>query len=176
VQPIEFEVSYIPKKVYARYRRYAGWLRKPGDTIVQLLSFLFWAGFSVWHLAWRESEWVISLYGVGALMHGTALCVRLLQQRLLWGNACQRWRYTFTGTAVEAFSGGGVRQIWEYRALAYAREAKDAFYLATNETSGQAMVIPKEALAPEQCAALAGILAENMDAKKFTRWREPGKA
>ena len=35
----------------------------------------------------------------------------------------------------------------------------------------QAMILPKEALTPEQCAMLVEILARGVPTKKFTRWR-----
>ena len=173
MHPIKFEVPCLSKKVHNRYRRYAAWFRKPWNTLLVLLLFLLSVGMLVVSLVrYGHDDSTIAMYGFYAL--GLAAGLTALPQALrslLWGGRDTCWRYTLTDHTVEASTEGGVWQKYEYYALAYAHEAKDAFYLVANEVGGQAMILPKDALAPEQCAALREVLTRGMPGGRFTRWR-----
>ena len=114
----------------------------------------------------------IFLWGFSLLLNALVLVLMpLRQQPLFWGDRNEHWQYALDEHSAQMYSKYGILQKWEYQTLAYAREAKDAFYLVTNEASGQAMILPKEALSPEVCAMLLDFLAKGMPEKKFTRWR-----
>jgi len=176
----EFEVPGVSKKVARRYRIYAGWLRYPGLFAILLLYVLFIAGYFIFRIILQKNQasWDglailgIALWGFSLLLNVLVLLILPLGQRpLFWGNRSEHWQYVLDERSAQMYSKYGILQRWEYHALAYAREAKDAFYLVTNEASGQAMIIPKEALSPEVRAMLVDFLTKGMPEKKFTRWR-----
>jgi len=169
---IEFQVLGVPKKVFWRYCRYAAWFRKPSNSGGWLSCFVIWTGVFVLSVVNHDEFWSMVFNWFITLIWILIAALAPLQLRpLLWGDRSKPWQYTLDERAVQAYTQAGILQRWEYRALAYAREARDAFYLVTNETTGQAMLLPKEALTPEQCAALVDVLTRGMPAKKFTRWR-----
>ena len=167
--PIEFEMPHIPKKVYNRYRRYAGWLHKPKDTAGRAVMLLLWMGLFVYFTVKRDDPLLCLIYGFYALVYIAVLFAVMLRQQTLWGGPSLRWHYLVTETYIEAVTRAGVRQTWEYSALAYIHEAKDAFYFVTDDKDGRAMIVPKETLAPEQCAALSEVLGRCVPENKFTR-------
>ena len=167
--PITFEIPHIPKKVYHRYRRYAGWLHKPRETAYHAIALLVWAGMFVYSIVTHDGAIVYFSYGFTALVYIAIFTAAPLQQRTLWDGPSRRWQYSVTETSIEASTGGGVRQTWEYRALAYVREAKDAFYFVTDEKDGRAIIVPKEMLTPAQCAALAEVLGRCVPENKFSK-------
>jgi hypothetical protein len=165
---IGFEVCGIPEGVYKRYVRYNYWWRRPvaaalyGVTLGVLISLTVASIVSEKFDVFAPS--IFSMPAVWLLVWPT----QVWQQR-------QKQLGTHTGYVFreEDFNARTheVFQAWKYGALDYAREAKDAFYLVRNAQAGEAMVIPKQALTPEQCAALAGLLQGALPGKKFTSWK-----
>jgi len=177
MQPVEFEVSAIPKKVYWRYCRYAGWSRAQGIIWVFLVLGLVYLGLWGERLFRAPDAWDTSFstfYLLGIMYISPSLLIPILIFNTRKHILGQQWHYAFSEHAMEADMVGGVFLRWDYYALAYAREAKDAFYLVLNEKTGEGLVIPKEVLTPEQCGALVEVLQRGVPGGKFTRWKGAG--
>ena len=164
---IEFVVRKVPEKVYRRYLRYHRWWRHhPALVGVGIALILAMLAFIV--VSCIQSE---GLFDSMFWMLWFVLMLRLSQFiAQMNGRNLSRWEYAFreedfTARTHETY------HAWKYTALAYAHEAKDAFYLALNKNTNEAMLVPKEALTPGQCAALAEVLRRGMPGGKFTRWK-----
>jgi len=175
MQPVEFDVSVIPKKVFMGYCRYAGWNRAKGIWVSLVLGIIYLGlcGQLLFRdpAAWNTS--IVALFFLSGILH--ALLPLLAPVRIFNTRKYilrQQWRYAFSEHAVEADMMGGVFFRWEYYALACVHEAKDAFYLVLNERTGEAMIIPKQALMTEQCRALVEALQRGVPGGKFTRWKD----
>jgi len=175
--PVEFDVSVVSKKVYMGYCRYAGWNRAKGiwGFLIPGLIFLGMCGMFLFKNPDAWDTGIVVMLGLSGIIH-VALALGTPNRIFnTWKHTLgQRWHYAFGEHAAEAAMAGGVSMRWEYYALAYAREAKDAFYLVLESQANQAMVIPKDALTPEQCEALAEVLQRGMPGGKFTRWKGAG--
>ena len=173
--PIEFEVLRVPEKVYRRYARYNLWWRHHPAVIV-LCIILVLAG--VTYLVIDDIRSDDPLFGNGYFWLVYAIIMLTVMPNGLYDRnqrfLAARCEYVFQENDVIARTHETYKS-WKYSALAYAREAKDAFYLVLNEKAGEAMVIPKEAFTPEQCGALVEILQKGVPEGKFTRWKGAGK-
>ena len=168
MQPIGFEVLGVPGTMYTRFVRYHYWWRHHplliASGIVAILAGLAYIAVICIDLGYTL-KWPFWLFYMGIIIFTSipnGLYAR--RQRFL----AMRWEYTFWEGEVVART-HETYQSWKYSSLDYAREAKDAFYLVLNAKSNEAMVIPKEDLTPEQCAALAEILQKGVPEGKFTR-------
>ena len=170
--PVELDVSVVPKKVYMGYCRYAGWNRAKGiwGFLIPGLIFLGMCGIDLYRDPGAWDTGFVAMLGLLGIFN-VALALGAPNRIFnTWRHTLeQKWHYAFSEHAVEAAMAHGVSMRWEYYALAYAREAKDAFYLVLDEKTTQAMVIPKDALTPEQQAALVEVLQRGMPGGRFTR-------
>ena len=171
MQPIEFEVLRVPEEVYNRYARYNAWQRYHPALIVLYIVFVVAVIAFLVVYGIRSDDAPIGfeyfwLFCVVAMLPAMSNGLYDRNRRFL----VKRCEYAFWEESVVARS-HETYQSWRYTALAYAREAKDAFYLVLDAQANQAMVIPKEALSPEQRAALAETLRRGVPEGKFTRWK-----
>ena len=164
---IEFVVRKVPEKMYRRFLRYHLWWRHhPALLGISIALSLAMLAFIVVSCI-RSDDLFDSMFW----MFWFVLMLRLSEfMAQMNGRNLSRREYAFREEDFTART-HEIYQAWKYSALAYAREAKDAFYLVLNEKTGEAMVIPKEALAPEQCATLAEVLQKGAPEGKFTRWK-----
>jgi len=173
--PVEFEVTRVPEKVYRRYAYYNAWWRHHPATIVLCIAVVV-ASVAFLVIDGRRSD--SSFYEVGYFWIVYAIIMLTFVPNGHYGRnqrfLAARREYTFWENDVIARTHETYTS-WKYSALAYAREAKDAFYLVLNEKTNEAMVIPKEALTPEQCGALAEVLQKDVPEGKFTRWKGAGE-
>lgn len=173
MQPIGFEVLRVPEQVYNRYARHNIWWRHPPALLVLgIISVLLVVAFFVATIR-SEDEFLGSEYYWGFCV---IVMLAAIPGRLYWRNSrflVTRCEYIFWENDVVVRT-HETYQSWRYTALAYAREAKDAFYLVLDAQANQAMIIPKEALSPEQCAALVETLQRGVPEGKFTRWKGAG--